>query len=77
MSSLIRARGLNLASHPNFTVAAGAQVYFCNPRSHWQRGSTENSNDLLRQCYLKGKDLSTITQAELDRVAYQLNGWPQ
>jgi hypothetical protein len=38
-----------MARHKSFTVATDLQVYFCDPRSPWQRGSSENTNALLRQ----------------------------
>jgi IS30 family transposase len=52
----------------------GVPVYFCDPRSPWQRGSNENTNGLLRQYFPKRTEISHYTQAELDDVAAELNG---
>ena len=66
-----------MASHKQFTVATDVKVYFCDPRSPWQRGSNENTNGLLRQYLPRGADLGQLDQAALDAIAAELNGRPR
>jgi IS30 family transposase len=75
--SLTWDRGKEMADHKSFTVATNVQVYFCDPRSPWQRGSNENTNGLLRQYFPRGTALSGYSQAHLNRIALRLNQRPR
>jgi IS30 family transposase len=75
--SLTWDRGKEMADHQRFSLDTNVKVYFCDPRSPWQRGSNENTNGLLRQYFPKGMDLSNIHQNRLNAVARQLNERPR
>ncbi len=70
-------QGSEMARHLSITRDLGADVYFCDSRSPWQRGSNENANRLLRQYFPKGTDLSVHTPEHLFAVEEELNNRPR
>ena len=77
MDTLTWDRGTEMAAHKKFTVATDVAVYFCDPKSPWQRATSENTNCLLRQYLPRKSDLSVYDQHDLDLIALKLNTRPR
>jgi IS30 family transposase len=75
--SLTYDQGKEMAEHEKLARNLKISVYFADPHSPWQRGTCENTNGLLRQYMPKGKDLSWLSQWELNAFANKLNNRPR
>lgn len=69
--------GKEFAYHELITQALGAQVYFADPYSAWQRGLNENTNGLLRQYWPKNTDFKKISANDVSAVIIELNDRPR
>src|SRR5437899_3928279 len=64
-------QGLEMAEHATFSLSTGCEVYFCDPRSPWQRPTNENTNGLLRDYWPKGTDFRQVPVADLAELPNQ------
>ena len=77
MDTLTCNRATEMTDHKRFTLATEVKVYFCDPKSPWQRATSENTNRLLRQYLPKKSDLLVYSQHDLDAIALKLNSRPR
>ena len=59
-----------MTEHPRLRIDTELQVSFRDPHSPWQRGTSENTNELLRQYFPKGTDLAAPSADDLAAVAF-------
>lgn len=52
-------------------------VYFAEPHKHWQRGTNENTNDIVRFFFPKGFDFRTVTDEDVQFVEDSINNRPK
>jgi len=69
--------GTEFNQYEKIEMGTGVKFYFANPYHSWERGTNENTNGLIRQYLPKGKSMASLTQAECDEIAYQLNTRPR
>ena len=52
-------------------------VYFAEPHKPWQRGTNENTNDIVRFFFPKGFDFRTVTDEDIQLVEDLINSRPR
>ena len=57
--------------------ASGSKFYFAAPYHSWERGTSENTNGLIRQYLPKRTSMAHITQHACNRIAHKLNTRPR
>jgi IS30 family transposase len=78
-----RARSLTLDNGTEFhgykaiEAATGATVYFATPHHSWERGTSENTNGLIRQYLPKRRSMAHVDQRLCSRIAAHLNARPR
>ena len=69
--------GTEFHGYKDIEARTGARFYFATPYHSWERGTSENTNGLLRQYFPKRKTLAHVTQRECAQAALQLNHRPR
>ncbi len=65
--------GSEWAHWPTLAAHYGIDVWFCDPRSPWQRGQVENHNRQARWWFPRGTDLRLVTPQAAQHAADILN----
>lgn len=69
--------GTEFHSYKQVEAKTDAEIYFAHPHHSWERGTSENTNGLIRQYLRKGQSMASLTQRRCDRIARRLNSRPR
>ena len=67
----------NSTAYKQIENATGVTIYFATPHHAWERGTSENTNGLIRQYLPKRVSMSKVTQRDCARIAAALNDRPR
>jgi hypothetical protein len=69
--------GREFADHEGMAADLETRIYFAHPYASWERGLNENTNGLIRQYFPKHRDLTTVTEREIEQAMDKLNHRPR
>ena len=69
--------GTEFHGYKTIEAATGSKFYFATPYHSWERGTSENTNGLIRQYLPKRQSMTHITQRHCSRIAQKLNNRPR
>ncbi len=75
--SITADNGTEFHGYKEMEEAIGTKVYFATPHHAWERGTSENTNGLIRQFLPKRTSMARVTQQECEWIAKQLNTRPR
>lgn len=65
--------GTEFADYELIERHCGVDIYHAHPYHSWERGTSENTNGLIRRCFPKGTYFSSIKKEQLNEVVEQIN----
>ena len=69
--------GTEFHGYKEIEADTDTKFYFATPHHSWERGTSENTNGLIRQYLPKRRSMSHITQRDCNRIATKLNNRPR
>jgi IS30 family transposase len=69
--------GTEFHGYKAIEAATAADFFFATPHHSWERGTSENTNGLIRQYAPKRTSLAHLTQNDCDSIARRLNNRPR
>ncbi len=69
--------GTEFHGYEAIEAATGSKFFFAAPYHSWERGTSENTNGLIRQYLPKRTSMAHVTQRTCNNIAHKLNTRPR
>ena len=73
MQSITFDNDLLLLEHKRLEKKLGVTIYFCHPRSPWEKPSIEHLNKILRRYITKSSDISKYSKCFIKKIEERVN----